>query len=82
VEQLNPVVRRTKRVRKPVERYILPNFRSAFVLTSTDNEPRLVREAVDSKESKLWKDSMVEEMESLHNNETWCRANYMILIST
>jgi hypothetical protein len=39
------------------------------VLTSTDNEPKSVEEAVDSIEGKLWKDAMVEEMESLHNNE-------------
>jgi hypothetical protein len=41
------------------------------VLTATDNEPKSVREAVDSAEGQLWKDAMVEEMKSLHNNETW-----------
>jgi hypothetical protein len=41
------------------------------VLTSTDEEPKSVREAVDSTEGRLWKDAMVEEMESLHKNETW-----------
>jgi hypothetical protein len=41
------------------------------VLISTDEEPKLVKEAVDSAEGKLWKDSMVEEMQSLHKNETW-----------
>jgi hypothetical protein len=41
------------------------------VLSTTDEEPKLVREAVDLTEGKLWKDSMVEEMESLYNNETW-----------
>jgi hypothetical protein len=41
------------------------------VLTSTDEEPKSVREAVDSIEGRLWKDAMVEEMESLHKNETW-----------
>jgi hypothetical protein len=41
------------------------------VLSSTDEEPKSVREAVDSTEGKLWKDAMVEEMESLHKNETW-----------
>jgi hypothetical protein len=48
-----------------------PNFHSAFVLTATDDEPKSVGEAVDSVEGKLWKDAMVEEMESLHKNETW-----------
>jgi hypothetical protein len=49
----------------------MPDFHSTFVLTTTDDEPKLVGEAVDSAEGKLWKDSMVEEMESLHKNETW-----------
>jgi hypothetical protein len=41
------------------------------MLNSTDDEPKSVREAVDSTEGKIWKDAMVEEMESLHKNETW-----------
>jgi hypothetical protein len=41
------------------------------VLTSIDDEPKLVGEAVNSAEGKLWKDAMVEEMESFHKNETW-----------
>jgi hypothetical protein len=31
----------------------------------------MVDEAINSTEGKLWKDTMVEEMESLHKNETW-----------
>jgi hypothetical protein len=71
VEQMILVVRWLERVRKLVERYSPPNFHSAFVLTSTDNETKSVREAVDSIEGKLWKHDMVEEMEYLHKNETW-----------
>jgi hypothetical protein len=41
------------------------------VLTSTDEDPKSVRESVESTEGRLWKDAMVEEMESLYNNETW-----------
>jgi hypothetical protein len=41
------------------------------VLTSIDDEPKSVDEPVNSTEGKLWKDSMVEEMESLCKNETW-----------
>jgi hypothetical protein len=41
------------------------------LLISIGKEPNLVREVVDSTESKIWKDTMVEEMESLHKNETW-----------
>jgi hypothetical protein len=41
------------------------------VLISVDDEPKSVGKAVDSAKGKLWKDAMVEEMESLHKNETW-----------
>jgi poly(3-hydroxyalkanoate) synthetase len=41
------------------------------VLNSTNEEPKLVREVVDSTEGRLWKDAMVKEMESSHKNETW-----------
>jgi hypothetical protein len=41
------------------------------VLNSTNEDPKLIREVVDSTEGKLWKDAMVKEMESLHKNETW-----------
>jgi hypothetical protein len=51
--------------------YIPPDFRSTLVLTITDNEPKLVGEAVDSIEGKIWKDNMVEAIESLQKNETW-----------
>jgi hypothetical protein len=41
------------------------------VLISTNKDPKSIKEVVDLVEGKLWKDSMVEEMESLHKNETW-----------
>jgi hypothetical protein len=41
------------------------------VLTTIDDNPKSVRKAIDSTEGKLWKDAMIEEMESLHNNEIW-----------
>jgi hypothetical protein len=40
------------------------------VLTTTDDEPKLVGEEIDIVEENLWKDAMVEDMEYLHNNET------------
>jgi hypothetical protein len=70
VEQPTPVVRRLERVRKPVERYIPPEFCSSFMLISIDVEPKSIGKEFDSTEGKLWKDAMVEEMESLHKNET------------
>jgi hypothetical protein len=48
VEQLTMMLRISKRVRKPIERYSSPNFRYAFMLTSIDDEPKLVGEEVDS----------------------------------
>jgi hypothetical protein len=41
------------------------------MLTTIDDEPKLIGEVVDSEKGKRWKDTMVEEMESLHKNETW-----------
>jgi len=37
----------------------------------TDDDPRTVKEAVDSEDGKLWKEAMVDEMASLHKNEAW-----------
>jgi hypothetical protein len=76
VEQPTLLVRRSERVRKPIERYSSPNFHSAFMLTANDDEPKLVGGEIESIEGKLWKDSMVEEMESLQKNETWDLVNF------
>jgi hypothetical protein len=53
------------------ERYTPPDFRSNFSLSITDDDPRTVREAVDSEDGKLWKKAMVEEMTALDKNEAW-----------
>ena len=57
-------LRRLDRERRPIDRYSPPNFHFAFVLSVVSDEPRLVKEAVNSKECKLWKNAMVEEMEA------------------
>jgi hypothetical protein len=41
------------------------------MLTTIDDETTSVGEETDSAKGKLCKDSMGEEMESLHKNETW-----------
>jgi hypothetical protein len=41
------------------------------LLTCTYEEPKSVREGINSIEGRLLKDAMVEEMESLHKNEMW-----------
>ena len=66
-----PSLRRSNCVRRPVERYSPPDFRSAFVLFVVNDEPRSVKEEVSSKECKLWKNAMVEGMEALDKNEAW-----------
>jgi hypothetical protein len=66
-----PVLRRLVRERRQPERYSPPNFRSNFSLFITDDDPRTVREAVNSEDSKLWKKAMVEEMDALDKNEAW-----------
>jgi hypothetical protein len=40
-------------------------------LSITDDDPRIVREAVDSENGNIWKRSMDEEMASLDKNEAW-----------
>jgi hypothetical protein len=59
-----------REIRKP-ERYSPPDFRSNFSLSITDDDPKNVREAMSSEDSKLWKKPMVEEMDSLDKNEAW-----------
>jgi hypothetical protein len=44
---------------------------SNIALSITDDDPRTVREAVNSEDSKLWNNSMVEEMDALDKNEAW-----------
>jgi len=64
-------MRRSFREKRQPERYSPSAFGSSFSLTITDDDPRTVREAVDSEDGKLWKEAMVDEMASLHKNEAW-----------
>jgi hypothetical protein len=66
-----PVLRRSDRERRLSKRYSPSNFRSNFSLSITDDDPRTVREAVDSEDGNLWKRAMEEEMASLDKNEVW-----------
>ena len=40
-------------------------------MSVTDDDPRTVKEVLDSEDGKLWKEAMVDEMASLHKNEAW-----------
>jgi hypothetical protein len=70
-EPHTPVLRRSGRDRRKPERYSPPDFRSNFALSITDDDPKTVREAMNSEDSKLWKKAMVEEMDALDKNEAW-----------
>jgi hypothetical protein len=48
-----PILRRSVRERRQPERYTPPNFRSNFALSITDDDPRTVREVVDSEDGKF-----------------------------
>jgi hypothetical protein len=64
-------LRRSDRERRLPERYSPSDFLSNFSLSITDDDPRTVREAVDSENGKLWKKAMDEEMATLDKNEAW-----------
>ena len=64
-------MRRSVRERRQPERYSPSTFCSNFALTITDDDPRTIREAIDSETGKLWKEAMLDEMASLHKNEAW-----------
>ena len=49
VDLQTPAVRRSDRERRPVDRYSPPDFHSAFVLSAISDEPRSVKEAINSK---------------------------------
>ena len=66
VENQTAVVRRSRQRRKQSNMYSTPNFHSAFALSTIEEEdPRMVKGAIESKEDELWKKAMEEEMESL-----------------
>lgn len=70
-EPQTPGVRRSVGERRQPERYSPSTFCSNFALSITDDDPRTVKEAVDSEDGKLWKEAMVDEMTSLHKNGAW-----------
>jgi hypothetical protein len=51
--------------------YTPSDFHSNFSLSIIDDDPRTVREAMDSEDGNLWKKAMDEEMEALDKNDAW-----------
>ena len=68
-EPHTPVLRRLVRDKRQPERYSPPDFCSNFALSIIDDDPRTIREAMNSKDGKLWKKAMVEEMIALDKKE-------------
>jgi hypothetical protein len=62
-------LRRSVWERRKLERYTPPYFRSNFAFFITDDDPRTIREEVDSKDVKLWEKTIVKEMAALDKNE-------------
>ena len=54
-----PVLRRSYRERRKPKRYSPPDFHSHFALSITDDDPRNVKEFVDSEDCDVWKNTMV-----------------------
>ena len=52
------------RIRRLVERYISLDFCYEFVLSTINDEPRSIKDAFNSKQGKLWKKDMIDEMET------------------
>eukprot|EP00253_Pinus_taeda_P033774 PITA_33774 len=70
-EPQTPGVRRSIRERRQPERCSPFALYSNFSLSITDDDPRTVKETIDSEDGKLWKEAMVDGMASLHKNDTW-----------
>jgi hypothetical protein len=64
-------LRRSVWERRQPERYTPLDFCSNLALLSIDDDPRTVKEEMDSKHGKLCKKAMVEEMATLDNKESW-----------
>ena len=64
-------MRRSFREIRQTERYSPFAFCLNFILFVTNDDPRIVNEAVDSEDGKLWKEAIIDEMTSLHKNEAW-----------
>ena len=52
-EPHTPVLRRSSREIRQPERYSPPDFRSHFAMSITDDDPRNVKEVVNSEDSDL-----------------------------
>jgi hypothetical protein len=70
-EPHTPILRRSMTERRQPKRYSPPDFHSNFSLSITYDDPRTIREALNSEDSKLWNKAMVEEMDALDKNEAW-----------
>jgi hypothetical protein len=66
------------RERRLLERYTPYDYHSNCASSITDDNPRTVKEVVDSKDGNLWKRSMDEEMAYLDKNGAWDLVDFPI----
>eukprot|EP00253_Pinus_taeda_P033574 PITA_33574 len=64
--------------RRQPERYSPSSFCSNFALSITDDDPKTMKEAIDSEDGKLSKEAMVDEMAFLHKNEAWDLVEFLV----
>jgi hypothetical protein len=69
-------LRRSVRERRLPERYTPYDFHLIFSLSITDDDPIIVREAMDSNDGNVWKKAKDEEMVALDKNEVWYLAKF------
>ncbi|GKV31446.1 hypothetical protein SLEP1_g40131 [Rubroshorea leprosula] len=73
-QQYNIATSRQRRETKPPQRYGYIDY-VAYALSITEpveaKDPNTYQEAITSKESPYWLAAMIEEIESLHKNQTW-----------
>ena len=64
-------MRRSSRETRKPKRCSPPDFRSHFAFSIIDDDPRNVKDFVDSEDNDLWKKVVVEEINSLDKSESW-----------
>ena len=61
---------RSRRTIKPPTRYGFEDLVS-YVLITSSGDPTTIQEAIHGQEKSRWMGVMVEEIQSLHKNQTW-----------
>jgi hypothetical protein len=70
-EEEQPELRRSTRIRRPVQPYQRFGQLHQSVCVEDVHEPQSLREAMEGGNSKLWEKAISEEIQSLEENKTW-----------